>query len=98
MTQKKYTPPPWRFNPYDGVHRRAGKTGFVVGESGTGTLYIIAEVNDVGDFVGNGPVIAASPYLLETCKAVLNEWRAIGTLSPSAVELLEAAIARAEGR
>ena len=45
----------------------------------------------------NAKLIAAAPQMLATLEAIRKEWYAVGSLSISAVELLDAIIAKAKG-
>jgi hypothetical protein len=85
----KHTPAPWGATggTIHGLNPTTGKPEQVIAE-----LY----VGDPTRFRGNLRLIKAAPSLLAACKAALEEYRSEARQSPT-VELLRAAIARAEG-
>lgn len=89
MKKTKHTSGPWS------VEDRKVRSYDIISADGTN----VAVVKDVPKNLANARLIAASPTLLETMKAVLNdyrrpEWRNM----KKNIEAMEAAIAKTEGR
>jgi hypothetical protein len=80
---QKHTPGPWRWLPDEG--------NFIVRDNYQRS--IVAEIPCQGCNPADGPLIASAPELLEACKYVADKLS-----DPGLVNVLEAAIAKAEGR
>ena len=101
MARGKYTRGPWRVEPNspDSLNIESGRFHIKSEHAHIARVFggISDEYNEDKTLYANARLIAASPNLLATLEAIREEWHAVGSLSISAVELMDAAIAKARG-
>lgn len=95
--EPKHTPGPWVFDP---ERTSEGTLLVVTTPTPLGHQEAIAEALklSVGNTEANARLISAAPEMLEALRAVLDEDRWVNKVHPDCVEIIRAAINKAEGR